>query len=103
MNFRLDRMGRFRGAPLAIVSLVLIATACATPAAGPQRQAGQPAGSEGPKTLQLGFREDPVNIHGGSTGTPEREIGQLLNAGLSSFTPSGELVAKLAVKVPSVA
>src|SRR6266545_3629613 len=103
MNLRPDRSGRITGAPTALACLALILTACATPAAGPQGQSAPASSSTGPTTLQLAFREDPTTIHGGSTGTPEREVAQLLNAGLSAFSPSGDLVPKLAVKVPSVA
>src|SRR6266545_940820 len=102
MNLRPDRSGRIAGAPTALACLTLILTACATPAAGPQGQSAPAPSSTGPTTLQLAFREDPTAIHGGSSGTPEREIGELLNAGLASYAPSGDLVPKLAVKVPSV-
>jgi peptide/nickel transport system substrate-binding protein len=94
---------------LSAVSLVLLLTACTTPSSNPQSQsqpqgqAAQRAASDGPKTLQLAFREDPPAIHGGSSGTPEREVGEILNAGLTTFDASGNVVPKLAAKVPSVA
>jgi peptide/nickel transport system substrate-binding protein len=91
---------------LSVVSLVLVLTACASPSPGAQTQgqgqAAPRAGSDGPKLLQLAFREDPPEIHGGASGTPEREVGEVLNAGLSYWAPSGNLEPKLAAKIPSV-
>jgi len=88
---------------LGIATVALLLTACASPAANPRQEAGSGSGTPGPRTLQIAFREDPTAVHGGSSGTPEREVGELLNAGLTSWAATGELVPKLATKVPSVA
>src|SRR5688572_1772143 len=112
----LIRLGNPSSGPLhrmAIVSVIvaLVLTACSNPGPAGTTQPGSapsapsapgPA-STGPKTLQLAFREDPPAIHGGSSGTPEREVGELLNAGLTTFDGAGNVVPKLATKVPSVA
>lgn len=92
------------GAVVSIASLALLLSACASPASSPQQPGAAPgSGAAGPKTLQIAFREDPTAIHGGSSGTPEREIGELMNSGLTTFSATGELVPKLATKIPSVA
>lgn len=91
------------GAAVLIAGFALALTACASPDAGPQGQASPRTGSDTPKTLRLAFREEPGAIHGGSSGTPEREIGDLLNAGLTYFDSAGNLRPKLAQKVPSIA
>ena len=104
MNRGADRIRRHAfGAAVSIVSLAILLTACTSPGASPQGQTAPGSGTAGPKTLQIAFREDPTAIHGGSSGTPEREVGELLNAGLTSWAATGELVPKLASKVPSVA
>lgn len=86
-----------------LATLSVILTACTAPAGGQSAQTSPSSTSTGPKTVQLAFREEPGAIHGGSSGTPEREMGELLNAGLTYFDASGNLLAKLAVKVPSIA
>ena len=88
---------------LGMVGLTFLLAACTSSAPTPPGQTAPGSVSTGPKTLQLAFRDEPSAIHGGSTGTPEREIGELLNAGLTTYSATGELVPKLAVKVPSVA
>ena len=104
MNRKANRTSRHMyGGAATIASLALLLTACASPDAGRQGQPAPGPGTAGPRTLQIAFREDPAAIHGGSSGTPEREIGELLNAGLTSWAATGELVPKLAAKVPSVA
>jgi peptide/nickel transport system substrate-binding protein len=98
-------------ATIGLLTVALILTACSGPGPAPSSPQGSAPSapsapgpsSTGPKVLQLAFREDPPAIHGGSSGTPEREIGELLNAGLTTWDGSGNLVPKLAVKVPSVA
>jgi peptide/nickel transport system substrate-binding protein len=104
MTMERDRIRRqVHAAVVSIASFALLATACASPAAPTQGQAPSRPDSSGPRTLQLAFRDDPTAIHGGSSGTPEREIGELFNAGLTSFSATGELVPRLATKVPTVA
>ena len=88
---------------MSIASLALLLTSCTGPAPSPQGQTAARLGTDAPRTLQLAFREEPGAIHGGSGGTPEREVGELLNAGLTFFDATGNLVPKLAAKVPSIA
>jgi ABC-type transport system substrate-binding protein len=101
--------GRLVRALLGFLVVVLLLAACASPgpAASTQQGSSAPAASapasSGPKTLQLGYRDDPPSIHGGSSSSPERDIGELLNAGLTTFDGVGNIVPKLATKVPSVA
>ena len=86
-----------------IAAVALVFTACSSPSVSTQQPSVPRTSSDAPKTLQLAFREDPPEIHGGASGTPEREVGEVLNAGLTFWEPSGNLAPKLAAKVPSVA
>jgi peptide/nickel transport system substrate-binding protein len=92
---------------LLLVAVLLAACSSPGPAASTPQGSSPPAASapasSGPKTLQLGYRDDPPTIHGGSSSSPERDIGELLNAGLTTFDAVGNVVTKLAAKVPSVA
>jgi peptide/nickel transport system substrate-binding protein len=90
---------------VAVVATVAVGlTACTAPAATPSGGQTQPsaAAPSAPKVLQIAFREEPTAIHGGSSGTPEREIGELLNASLTTWDATGNLIPRLATKLPSV-
>lgn len=87
---------------LAVASLTLIACANAGPRTeGRQSTDLQPANT-GPKTLRIGFREEPNTFYAG-TGGNAREHWDLFHAGLTAYDTTGNLMPKLAQKVPAVA
>ena len=70
----------------AILAAYAVLAACTQPDQNPQAQPAAPRpNTQAPQVLRLAFREEPTTIHGGSAGTPEREVAELLHAGLTYF------------------
>ncbi len=93
---------RLNGAALLVASLAMVLASCSAPSTAPGTAPQSGGTSSGPKTLRIAFKEEPDTVYGGS-GADAREHGDLFNAGLTFFDANGNLLPKLAVKVPSVA
>jgi peptide/nickel transport system substrate-binding protein len=87
--------------------LAAVLVACAGPT--PSTPAGQGTGdqtprqpaSTGPKTLRLAVHE-PIEVLYGETSNVSREIAEIFNSSLTYLDHSGNLLPRLAQKVPSV-
>jgi len=96
---------------VALLALVVVATSCApaSPGAGPAGQTGEVARPAAPKRISAAIRGDPKTLNGpvnnaagGSSSAGVGEIELMVNAGLLTLDPRGELHPVLAEAVPTL-
>jgi peptide/nickel transport system substrate-binding protein len=92
-----------------VLMLALLLVACAGPSSTTSPQPGQSSDGQapgqpartGPRTIRLAVHE-PIEVLYGETANVAREIGEMFNSSLTYYDASGNLLPRLAQKVPSV-
>ncbi len=92
-----------------VVTLLVLAVACAPPQPGPGTMSAREARQEGPKRLVAAIMGDPptlrntVHATGGSGSTPGLDtVEDFLNVGMTALDNRGQLQPRLAVAVPTI-